>query len=114
MKGNNQKEQIELTVDQFLYAEAEGNYVTLAFLSSEHLKKEMIRSTLKEVHDQFDGHASIQQVHRSYLANLDLVDRVSGNSQGLQLHFAHSDAFVPVSRRKAREIKPIIDHAVRP
>lgn len=114
VKGNNQKEQIELTVDQFLYAEAEGNYVTLAFLRSKQLKKEMIRSTLKEVHDQFQGHSSIHQVHRSYLANLDLVDRVSGNSQGLQLHFAQSDAFVPVSRRKAREIKPIIDSTVRP
>jgi len=114
VKGNNQKERIELKVNEFLFAEAEGNYVTMAFLKDDHLKKEMIRSTLKEVHDQFKGHSSIHQVHRSYLANLDLVDRVSGNSQGLQLHFNHSDAFVPVSRRKAREIKPIIDRTVRP
>lgn len=114
IEGKNDKERLELPARELLFLEAEGNYVILGFERDGSLQKEMFRSTLREVMDQLTDHPSMEQVHRSFSANLDRVVRVSGNSQGLQLHFDESDLAIPVSRRKAPEIKGLLEHTVRP
>ncbi|MCE2495521.1 MAG: LytTR family transcriptional regulator DNA-binding domain-containing protein [Flavobacteriales bacterium] len=114
ISGKNDNEQLELPAQNLLYLEAEGNYVIVGFEKDGALQKEMLRSTLRELLEQLNEHPSLEQVHRSFVANLDRVDRVTGNSQGLQLHFGESGVEIPVSRRKVPEIKELLEHTVRP
>lgn len=112
--GKNDNEELHLAAQELLYVEAEGNYVVVGYERDRAIHKEMIRSTLREVMDQLGDHDSIEHVHRSFLANLDRVNKVTGNSQGLQLHLGESVVEIPVSRRKAPEIKGLLEHTVRP
>ncbi|QTN37843.1 LytTR family transcriptional regulator [Cryomorphaceae bacterium] len=114
IEGKNDNERLELKTGELLYLEAEGNYVIVGYKRKDVVHKELIRSTLREVLDQLSDHPSVEQVHRSFAANLDRVETVTGNSQGLQLHFAGSEVSIPVSRRKAPEIKGLLEHTVRP
>ena len=54
--------------------------------------------------DQLKTVSTIERCHRSYLVNTALVDYVSGNAQGYQLHLKGTDQEVPVGRTFAPTI----------
>ena len=77
------REMLEIDAMSFLYAESEGNYVRLHYLSP---------------HD------------RAYLVNLHRVTRVDGNSQGCRLRLEGCADEVPVSRSYVKGIKALLLH----
>jgi DNA-binding LytR/AlgR family response regulator len=73
------------------------------------MKKTLIRNTLSKIEKQlpFDN---IKKCHRSYLANLNLIEKITGNAQGYRLHFPFStEITVPVSRSKGKELLDILE-----
>ncbi len=78
---------------------ADGNYIRVYLKSETSIKQKIMRKTLKETEDDFARIDDILRVHRSYLVNLGEVKRVSGNAQGLMLHFDNPDITIPVSRK---------------
>lgn len=76
IKGRNQDDEVELIETEFVFAEAQQNYVTIAFRQDGDLKKEVIRATLKEVQDQLPF---AKRVHRSFLLNLTYLKKTEGN-----------------------------------
>ncbi|MDX5427338.1 MAG: LytTR family transcriptional regulator [Bacteroidota bacterium] len=105
IQGENQGEQLEIEPEDLLFAQAEGNYLTIYFLVLDKPSKVVFRMTLRQLEDALKGAENILTVHRSWLANLQRVTRVSGNSQGLLLHFSDVSIEVPVARRRAKEVK---------
>jgi len=106
-ESQNIPEQLELesksdgkfTIDksEFLYAEAMQNYVAIYYLKNEEILKKVFRITLKELEKAISSD-QILKCHRSYMVNLNNIDEVRGNAQGLRLHVRHSKAVIPVSR----------------
>ena len=76
IKGRNQDEEVELIKTEFVLAEAQQNYVTIAFWQDGEFKKEVIRATLKEVQDQLPF---AKRVHRSFLLNPAYLKKTEGN-----------------------------------
>ena len=103
------REMLEMDAMSFLYAESEGNYVRLYYLSSHDQKQtsKLLRLTMK----QAEASAStpfIVRCHRAYLVNLRRVNKVDGNSQGCRLRLEGCSDEVPVSRSYVKEVQALI------
>jgi len=102
-------QELRLNASNVRYVEAMQNYVTVWFLEEGGLKKEVLRSTMTLTESQF-GETDVIRCHRSYLVNVDSIEKVSGNAQGLRLKLKDvSKAEVPVSRSFIPKIKELLD-----
>jgi hypothetical protein len=102
--GENKNETLEIPLEDFFFAQADGNYVEVLFKNGESISKEIIRSTLTHVEDQLNDYSDIKRVHRKFLANFSNVLKVSGNAQGYKLHYDQIGTMVPVSRKLSKEL----------
>ncbi|GGG23083.1 hypothetical protein GCM10011344_24730 [Dokdonia pacifica] len=94
--GENKKESLTISVSDFVYAQAQQNYVAIHYLENETLQKKMIRSTLSNVQKQIPD---AWQVHRSYLVNLAFAKTISGNSRKRELFLTETPEAIPVSQK---------------
>ncbi len=90
--------QTSVKVNNFVCIKSMGNYVTLYFLEDGNLKKEIIRTTMKKIEDDFAENKIIVRCHKSYFVNLNKVVTTSGNASSLYLHLNELDFLIPVSR----------------
>lgn len=94
IKGNNQKEKFEISSERFLYAKAQQNYVEIYFLdATKSVRKQVIRSTFSRVAKQLN---KADQVHRSYIINLDYLDVIRGSSRKKTLKLKNVESEIPV------------------
>lgn len=98
-------EMLELTPSQLLFIKASDNYIEVNYLDQGKVKREVLRKTLSQTNEDLVDHYQIMKVHRSFIANLDRVAHVSGNAQGLKLHFEKIDFVVPVSRNLTEKLR---------
>lgn len=104
--SQNKSENTELNSNNILAIKSIENYVEIYHESEQELKKEVIRNTLKNIESTFSELQSVKKCHRSYLVNLDKVEKFKGNAQGLTLSFEIEPTLeVPVSRAFVKEIK---------
>lgn len=68
----NQKQRIML--DDLLYIESEGNYVSYATQTAKYLVRASIRDTLKTLPEE-----QFTQIHRSFIVALQAIDRIEDN-----------------------------------
>ncbi len=104
------KETLEVEAQSFLYAEAEGNYVNVHYLSSKdgHPASKLLRLTMKQAEAVVASTPFIVRCHRAFLVNLHRVTKVEGNSQGYRLRLEGCMEEVPVSRGYGKEVKLLI------
>lgn len=97
--AENGKDSLQLTLADLLAMESSDNYCTVFYVKNGSLAKELIRSSLSRLEHQLGEEAPFARCHRSYVVNLDRVERVSGNAQGYKLHLLNSQLVVPVARK---------------
>jgi hypothetical protein len=94
-----ENENYELNLTEFLFAKAEGNYVTFYFNKNDNIIKQLKRASLKNAEEQLSIHSSfLVKTHRAFLVNTKHIIKMTGNAQGYQLFFENIDFAVPVSR----------------
>ena len=105
------RETLELDARSFLYAESEGNYVRLHYLSSNDNRpvSKLLRLTMKQAEAAVAFAPFIVRCHRAFLVNLHQVLKVDGNSQGYRLRLEGGVEEVPVSRGYAKSVKALIE-----
>lgn len=96
--AENEKDSIELLPESLFYIESSDNYSTVFYEKSGMLQKELIRSSLTRLESQISS-KNIVRCHRSFIVNLDKVEKVTGNAQGYKLHLKTPELFVPVARK---------------
>ena len=101
------RETLELDARSFLYAESEGNYVRLHYLSPKDNRpvSKLLRLTMKQAEALVASAPFIVRCHRAFLVNLHQVSKVDGNSQGYRLRLEGCAEEVPVSRGYAKDVK---------
>ena len=70
--------------EDLLYLEAADNYVSVHYMHREKLQKFMVRNSMKTFEEQFRN-SRIIRCHRSYMVNLDRVDIIRKEKDGLHL-----------------------------
>lgn len=99
------KEHLSFRLGDFLYAEAEGNYVAFHLFENQRLVKKLIRNSISNIEWQLSGHPDCFRSHRAFIVNLQKVTQRHGNASGYRLSLKGTDVQVPVSRQKARDFE---------
>ncbi|MBO0948745.1 LytR/AlgR family response regulator transcription factor [Fibrella forsythiae] len=99
LTAENEKDMIQLYRDDLLAIESSDNYCTVFYQKNGTIAKELIRSSLSRLENQLGTETPFVRCHRSYVVNLDRVNRVSGNAQGYKLHLLNGQLTVPVARK---------------
>ncbi|MCD8182070.1 MAG: LytTR family transcriptional regulator [Bacteroides sp.] len=106
------KERFEVKAGRFLYAEAEGIYVEVNYLTASVGKagKKLLRATMKQAVEAVEACPFIIRCHRAFLVNIRAVVKVDGNSQGYRLLLEGCESEISVSRAYAKEVKALIEN----
>lgn len=96
-KGEGVKDNISIAVSDFIFAQAQDNYIELHYLKNDTLSKHLIRSSLSALQEQLEQDFLLR-CHRSFLINLYNVHSIKGNQKDLKINMAYSDVIIPVSR----------------
>lgn len=99
------KENVSLLPSDFLFAESEGNYVSVHYLDNTAAKQTMLRTSMKNVVATLCANSEIMQCHRAYIVNLRHVESVEGRSSGIGLKLRHCGTIVPVSKSYVNDVK---------
>lgn len=99
-----------IALHDFLFIEAEGNYLNLWVLQNGTPTDYRLRGTLKEQETRLADHPQLLRCHRAYLVNLDQIEEVSGNSAGYRLTIRPELPEVPVSRGQVPTFKAAVEH----
>lgn len=101
-------DEISLLISSLVFVKSEGNYITVGYLKNGRMAKSLLRNTMKYAEDLLSCQHSVFKCHRSWLVNLDKIEKVTGNSQGLKLSMEGYEELIPVARNLAGEFKRII------
>lgn len=91
--------------DRLYYVVADDNYLDLYLEDENKVVKSTLRFTLGKLEQHCSTVPFLVRCHRKYLVNLQQLEEVSGNAQGLRLKLKSEGAEVPVSRAMVPEIR---------
>ncbi|MBO5687350.1 MAG: LytTR family transcriptional regulator, partial [Alistipes sp.] len=91
--------------EHLLLIESADNYICVWYTNNNAPKKVLVRNTLKHVAEQLAS-THIQQCHRSYMVNLDLVKVMRREKEGMFIEFGIAGVpDVPISKTYVDSVK---------
>ena len=104
-----EREQVKFSIHKpsVLYLESSDNYVTIHYLQDDHVKKEMVRNTMKKVDKQLCS-SGLVRCHRSFIVNIENVHWFKKEGRNYLFKMKHGDTIIPVSRSFVPAIKSLI------
>jgi len=95
---------VTIDINDLLFIEALGNYLNVTYKNN-GVKRITIRETIYNIEQKISSTKIIYKPHRSYLVNLQHIHHITGDAQGLKVHFKDIDNVIPVSRNKIKEFR---------
>jgi DNA-binding LytR/AlgR family response regulator len=102
--SENDNEQLVILTSNLLCIKSEGNYVKVFFEEKEEAKHKFLRNSLAKLEDLLSPFSEFKRCHRSYIANFNKIDHLSGNARNYNLHYNKLDFTVPISRSFPKEL----------
>lgn len=96
IKGESKSENLIINEANFVYAQAQQNYVIIHYNTENKIEQKIIRSTLSNIIKQLPN---AWQVHRSYLVNLQYLKSVEGNARKRFMTISSGNEPIPVSQK---------------
>ena len=91
--------------EHLLLIESADNYICVWYINNNSPKKVLVRNTLKHIAEQLSS-THIQQCHRSYMVNLDLVKVMRREKEGMFIEFGIAGVpDVPISKTYSDSVK---------
>lgn len=100
-----QKDKLSIKAKFLLLIRSADNYIEVFWKDGDVIKKQLIRGTLQKAADLLEDYTYIFKCHRSFIVNINYIERVEGNSQGYKLFFEDIDFEIPVSKLAVNELK---------
>lgn len=94
----NNKEQVCLPTADLLWIQADKNYVLIVYAVGDTVKRHVLRNTLSAIEAQL-ADTPLVRCHRSYLVNMQRMDRITVHRDGLHLYLRGAAAPIPASKR---------------
>lgn len=98
-----QSQIIIIPVDEVMYLEAQGDYISICTASQSYLKYER----LSQIEQRLDGKKFVR-IHRSYILNLDFLKKIEPYSRDSRLAILNNGKQLPVSRAGFERIKKML------
>ena len=108
LRSLNGKEQLTITLADLLFIEAQDNYVSVHYLEKEIVKRQLLRATMKDVQASLNNDFIIR-CHRSFIVNINNVEKVTRDSHQMKLFLASLSESIPVSRSYIPILETLLD-----
>jgi DNA-binding LytR/AlgR family response regulator len=103
-----QKDSLSLKANHILVIRSANNYIEVFWREDEAVRNQMIRCSMTNAEEAIKEYKFIYKCHRSYLVNVNYIERFEGNSQGYKIIFENLGFPVPVSRSSAAKLRELI------
>jgi hypothetical protein len=105
-----QKDSLSIKVASLLNICSAGNYIEVSWLDddSDTIKKQMVRTSLLKAEQVLVKYPFVFKCHRSYLININHIEKVEGNYQGYRVFLKNTPMPIPVSRNYIPKFQELI------
>jgi len=103
-----QKDNLSIKVSLILFIRSANNYIEVFWKEAQAVKSQLVRCSLTKAEELLKEDKFIFKCHRSYLANVNHIEKIEGSQQGYRLFFDKVDSPVPVSKNYADKLKELI------
>ncbi|MFC2130259.1 LytR/AlgR family response regulator transcription factor [Bacteroidota bacterium] len=102
------KDSLSIKVSSLLFVRSANNYIEVFWLEGDKATSQMIRSSLKKTEEILMDYKFIFKCHRSYIININHIEKITGNYQGYKLSINNIDFPIPVSQNYIAKFKEMI------
>ncbi|MBN2519644.1 MAG: LytTR family transcriptional regulator [Bacteroidales bacterium] len=96
---NNNRRSVKIPIESILYISSADNYIVINYNDNNKKKHKLLRNTLSAVEEQLiKKNVDIKRCHKSYLVNLQLIKKITGNAAGYKIQLKGLDNPIPVSK----------------
>jgi hypothetical protein len=103
-----QKDSLAIKINSLLVIRSANNYIEVFWKDGDLIKNQMVRCSMAYAEDLLKEHKFIVKCHRSFIVNINYIDRFEGNVQGYKLYFENIDFPIPVSKNFAGKLQELI------
>jgi len=103
-----QKDSLSVKVSLILFVRSANNYIEVFWKENETVKSQMVRCSMTKAEQVLKEDRFIFKCHRSYLVNINYIEKVEGNPQGYKLFFEKVDFPVPVSKNFSNKLSELL------
>jgi len=103
-----QKDSLAIKVSLLLFIRSANNYIDVFWKEGDVVKNQMVRCSMAYAEELLKEYKFIIKCHRSYIVNINYIDRFEGNLQGYKLYFEKIDFPIPVSKNFASKLQELI------
>lgn len=100
-----QKDKLSMKARLLLLIRSADNYIEIFWKDGDQINSRLVRSTLLKAQDLLSDYPYVFKCHRSYIVNINHIDRVEGNSQGYKIFIENIDFEIPVSKSAVDQLK---------
>lgn len=101
---DNVSETIEIAKSKFICVEANDNYSAVYYEKNGKIQKDLYRITLKKIETSLIIHEEFIRCHKSYIVNVNHLEKITGNSQKYKMKLMNLDFEIPISRNFPSQI----------
>ncbi len=102
-------EKIRIGNKDLIYIKAADNYVEVYFSKNDKIQKKLLRNTLKNIELQLSTFHDYIRCHRTFLVNLNHIDKLAKNYKGSYLKISKLNEEIPVSRHYLLKVQETLD-----
>jgi hypothetical protein len=100
-----QKDKLAIKARLLLFIRSADKYIEVFWKDGDSIKHQLIRVTLAKAEGLLGDYSYVFKCHRSFIVNINHIDRVEGNSQGYKIYFENVDVEIPVSKIAINSLK---------
>lgn len=99
---------INIKTSDICFIESLGNYLKVFWINGNgHVQNVVVRKSITDTEKELKEAKYIFKSHRSYLVNLNKIEKITGDSQGLKLKLRSIEQKIPVSRSRVKAFKTL-------
>jgi len=103
-----QKDSLAIKVSNLLFIRSANNYIEVFWKEGNIIKNQMVRCSMTNAEEIVKEHKFIFKCHRSFMVNINYIDRFEGNSQGYKIFFENVNFSIPVSKSSVMKLQELI------
>ncbi len=102
------KDNLKIKLISLIYIHSASNYIEIFWEKDKQIKMQMVRTSLIKAEELLKKYKFIFKCHRSYIININRIDKIEGGSQGYKVFFKNIETPVNVSRNYTNELEELV------
>ncbi|MBN1790968.1 MAG: LytTR family transcriptional regulator [Bacteroidales bacterium] len=103
-----QKDSLAIKASTLILIRSANNYIEVFWKEGDVVRNQMVRCSMISAEEIVKEFKFIFKSHRSFVVNINYIERFEGNSQGYKLYFDNVNFAIPVSKTSVDKLKELI------